>query len=120
MRTFAQKTARPQTQSSLNFVRAGVVNHATVNQIGPSPQLQTTIENRMGKPAVKAESDSGPAAPATSAFAHDFSRIPVHASGPTTVSDEATADDAESTSPSDCPPGIAWVAGQHLAPLFIP
>ncbi|MGB7921719.1 MAG: hypothetical protein WCF57_00610 [Pyrinomonadaceae bacterium] len=124
MRTFAQKLKQPQTPSPLNSVRSGLVNHAAVHQIGPGPQLQRTVENRTGKLARKAESESRSAAPATSSFAYDFSRIPVHAQEPATVSDETNASGDMSSSQADCPPGKTnvplWFPGRHIMPEFLP
>ena len=124
MHTFAQKSKQPQSPSPLNSVRPGLINHAAVHQIGPVPQFQRTVENRVEKLARKAESESSSAAPATSSFAHDFSRIPVHAQESTTASDETNASGDVSSSQPDCPPGKAnvplWFPGRHIMPEFPP
>jgi hypothetical protein len=119
MRTFAQKPKQPQTPSSLDFVRSGLVNHSAASQTGSILQLQRAIESQPGKLARKAESEGGAVAPGTSTFAHDLSRIPVYAQRPATVPNEGTDPGAESLGQGDCPPGKTWIAGKHVAPQFV-
>jgi len=98
MRTFAQKSKQP----------------------GPAPQLQHMVENRVGKPALKAESGGASAAAATPSFAHDFSRTPVHAPEPITASDKMDASGDVAVNQADCPPGKIhvppWLFGHRVVP----
>ena len=77
-------------------------------------KVQSSLENRAGKLAVKHEPGTNSGAVTPSTFAHDFSRIPAQS--------QATASNLSTNqnSPLDCPPGKPWVAGQHIPPKFIP
>jgi hypothetical protein len=82
MRTFAQKQSQPQEQVSSGVVRSNKLTSAPNHHVPPVPHLQRTIGSQPAPgtrqtPAAELGADST-SAPA-SYFAHDFSRIPLHA-----------------------------------------
>ena len=106
MRTFAQKQNPPQQQVSAKPTRAKTVADAASHQAQPIPNLQWTFgrqavlqlfRDKTHSPEVGPDTKGGAnteVSPntgvdsethATTRFAHDFSRIPVHAPAPITI-----------------------------------
>jgi hypothetical protein len=91
MKIFAQKKAQQQ-QSSTNLTRSNMVLPAR-NHAHEIPHLQRTIGNQaaLRSPGAEAEGlDAISRAEASANFAHDFSRIPLHAPAPITLQPKLT------------------------------
>jgi len=82
MRSFTQKQNQPQQRASFNKTGSGTVASAESHQVHPILNLQRTIGNqavqRMLQPHAE-KLEVGSTSTAVSRFAHDFSRILVHA-----------------------------------------
>ena len=88
MKTFAQKKARSQQESSTNFTRANAVVQVLSQPAKSLLHLQRTMGNQAVAllPGVEADGlDVTSHFEARTRFAHDFSRIPLHAPAPITI-----------------------------------
>jgi Domain of unknown function (DUF4157) len=98
MHAFAQQQNQPQQKSIANLTRSNSLTPAASHDAHPLLQLQRTIENQAGLQLLQAKAggleagaDEGPTtevSPETTTtmrFAHDFSRVPVHAPAPITI-----------------------------------
>lgn len=94
MPTFAQKQKQPPQKSSANLTRSNALLPAASQEAYSLLHLQRTIGNQGALRSPHARADGLEAGadtevdsetPATARFAHDFSRIPVHAPAPKTI-----------------------------------
>jgi hypothetical protein len=93
MKTFAQNQKQSQQQSSTELTRPNRVVPAASHQASAVLHLQRTIGNQaaLRLPGAEAEGlDAISRAEASANFAHDFSRIPLHAPAPITIQPKLT------------------------------
>ncbi|MEO5561688.1 MAG: DUF4157 domain-containing protein [Dokdonella sp.] len=84
MTTFAQKQIRPKKQSSSSVTRSSTATAGLNHHANSQQHSQSTIEQRMLQTGAH-EREGSSTGTGASRFAHDFSRVPVHASAARTI-----------------------------------